>query len=80
MLNYSDILKHISENPPKLAAEHQVHTSLLEVLAHLMKPKSKSVTMCLDVTDQDSHRVVQAEIYSHPGSSNSKLSDIKKAS
>ena len=37
MPDYGDILRFLARNPPQLAAERQMHASLLELLANCLR-------------------------------------------
>lgn len=41
MPNYADILEFLARNPPQLAAERQLHASLLELMALCLRSDSQ---------------------------------------
>ena len=52
MPNYGEILKFLSENPPELASERQMHASLLELMAACLR---SGETVESSVADQIQH-------------------------
>ena len=45
MPDYSDILKYLAQNPPKIEAERRVHASLLELLGACLRDESPGPTI-----------------------------------
>lgn len=43
MPDYGEILQFLARNPPQLAAERDLHASLLELLAKCLRTESRSV-------------------------------------
>jgi len=57
MPDYEEILAFLAANPPKLAAERELHASLLELIAKCLRTEgdeasaSESPTRCIRWTD-----------------------------